>query len=71
LVASYHGHAALKGEEFILWKLIVAEDHTAAAIAEDGNGKELFRQEIEYSDFPLSEVRLYFTDGTLLLPSEY
>ena len=28
-------------------------------------------QQIEYTDFPLIEVRLYVIDGVLLLPSEY
>ena len=58
-------------EEFVVWKLTVKPDHTAIAIADDGNGNELARQVIEYTDFPLEEISLYLTNSTLLLPSEY
>lgn len=71
LVASWCPHASLRNEEFVLWKLTVKADHSAVAIADDGNGRELARQDIAWTDFPLDEVSFYFTDGTLLLPSEY
>ena len=71
LVASWVRHDALKGQEFVVWKLTVTDDHKATAIAEDGNDRELVRQDIEFTDFPLPEITLYLTDGTLLLPSEY
>jgi len=41
------------------------------AIADDGNGNELLRQAIPYTDFPLDEITLYLTERTLLLPGEY
>jgi hypothetical protein len=60
------------GEEFQLWILTVNLDKSSATLAcEDGNGKTVYSKEIEYTDFPLPEVKLYFTDNTLLLPSEY
>jgi len=31
----------------------------------------IFTKRIEYADFPLLEIALYFTDNTILLPSEY
>ncbi len=71
LVASWMRHDTLKGEEFVVWKLTVTDDHKATAIADDGNGRELIRQDIAFTDFPLPEIALYLTDGTLLLPSEY
>ena len=71
LVASWCSHPSLRNEEFVVWKLIVKADHTATAIADDGNGRELARQDISLTDFPLDEVSLYLTDNTLLLPSEY
>jgi len=71
LVASWMIGPAVRGEDFVVWKLAVTPDHTAVAIAGDGNGRELARQEIEYTDFPLEEITLYLTDSTLLLPSEY
>jgi hypothetical protein len=71
LIASWTLEPKMRDEEFVVWKLSVNADHTALAVAEDGNGNELARQEIEYSDFPLEEISLYLTDNTLLLPSEY
>ncbi|GAB0120057.1 DUF6876 family protein [Acidisoma sp. 7E03] len=71
LVASWCAESALRGEGFITWKLLVNDDRSAVAIAEDGNGRELTRQAIPWTDFPLDEVQLYLIDGTLLLPSEY
>ena len=71
LIATWCAASALRGEGFILWKLIVNEDRSAVAIAEDGNGRDLTRQDIPFTDFPLDEIRLYLTDGTLLLASEY
>ena len=38
---------------------------------EGGKPKVVYRQKIEYTDFPLPEVKLYLTDGVLLLPGEY
>jgi len=41
-----------------------------------GKAHRLWRQaklqvkEIEYTDFPLDEIKLYFTDNTILLPGE-
>jgi hypothetical protein len=44
----------------------------ALLICENGNKKELARQEIEFTDFPLEEgIKLYLSGGVLLLPSEY
>ena len=45
--------------------------HTGLIVVTDGNDVELMRQELEYTDFPLSKIRLYYTDNTVLLPREY
>lgn len=71
LVASWCPHPRLRDEEFVVWKLTVRPDRTATAIADDGNGRKLARQDIPWTDFPLDEVSLYLTDNTLLLPGEY
>jgi len=59
---------------FVLVRLQVT-DSRAVMIYEDGNGGEHARQEIPYTDFPLSEFVLYCCwDGehwVLMLPSEY
>jgi hypothetical protein len=63
---------AVAGEEFQLWKLAVDLDKSRGTLTcEDGNGHVVFRKEIEFTDFPLDEIQLYFCNKTILLPSEY
>jgi hypothetical protein len=59
------------GAAFQLWKLSVNSDRTATLTCEDGNGKTVYRKAIEYTDFPLPKIALYFTNSVILLPSEY
>ena len=59
-------------EEFQLWTLTVnADQHTAVLACDDGNDNVVFRKDIPFTDFPLSEIKLYFTNNTICLPSEY
>lgn len=37
----------------------------------DGNGNIFEEHKYHVTDFPLDELRLYFIDNTLMLPSEY
>lgn len=71
LVASWCIDPRIQAQEFVHWKLTVNPDRTAVAIADDGNGNEILRQDIEFTDFPLDEITLFLTERTLLLPSEY
>ena len=57
--------------KFQLWKLTVRPDRTALLSCEDGNGNTVFTKEIEYTDFPLDAITLYFTNNTIYLPSEH
>ena len=61
----------VRNEDFVVWKL--ALNGTSAVLSgEDGNYHELIREEIPFTDFPLSEgISLYWCDNVLLLPSEY
>ena len=62
----------IAGEAFQLWKLTLNPGSTSATLTcEDGNCNEIFRKVIAFTDFPLTEIKLYFTDNTILLPSEY
>jgi hypothetical protein len=74
-VASWQNKERVRQEPFQVWKLVLSpqgDSCAAVLIGEDGNDNEIARQEIEYTDFPLPEgITLYFTDGILLLPSEY
>jgi len=62
---------SVSGEEFQLWKLAVKADQTATLTCDDGNGNIVFSKLIEFTDFPLPEISFYFTNKTILLPSEY
>ena len=63
--------ARVAAEEFQTWKLTVRSDWTATLTCDDGNGKIVFSKEIEFTDFPLDEVTLYFANNVIHLPSEY
>lgn len=59
-------------EEFQLWILRVnLNDATAKLICEDGNGNQVYKKHIPLTDFPLDEIKLYFTNNVIHLPSEY
>lgn len=65
---------AYKNEGFAVLYLKV-KDGKAVAQIEDGNGKVLKKQKIEYTDFPLDQIVLYCCPQddqfVLMLPSEY
>jgi hypothetical protein len=61
---------AVSAEGFQIWKLTVREDRTASLVCSDGNDKIVYAQHIDFTDFPL-EVKLYFANNVIHLPSEY
>jgi hypothetical protein len=70
---------AVATEKFQLWQLAVHDDHSATVTCEDGDGREVYRQDIAWTDFPAEGIKFYCCqDGTsdditrvILLPSEY
>ena len=72
-----YGPPEFKREEFQVWTLKVdLEAHTGVLTCSDGGkdgheSKVFFTQEIEYTDFPLPEITLWFQNNTIFLPSEY
>ena len=58
-------------QEFGVWKLEVNEDKSAILVCEDGNYHELYREKIEWTDFPLNTVELWLENGVLILPGEH
>ena len=58
-------------QEFTSWRLLVNEDRTATLTAEDGNNHKIYSEKIDYTDFPLKEISLWFENGVLILPSEH
>jgi len=71
----------VRQEEFQVWTLKVNLDKKSATlIGDDGNHKVIARQQIQYTDFPLPEIKLYVEHGCIdgkneclvcLLPSEH
>jgi hypothetical protein len=61
----------ISDEEFQVWKLLVRADRSATVLCDDGNGNVVYTQEIPFTDFPLDEVKLYFANNVIHLPSEY
>ena len=71
-IASYQTIPRVVREEFQMMELTVdLEQYTGIIVVTDGNDNELFRQDLEYTNFPLPRVKLYYTDQTVLLPREY
>jgi hypothetical protein len=64
-------NARVAAEGFQVWKLAVNADQTGILTCDDGNDHVLYTKQIEYTDFPQEGIALYFTNNTILLPSEY
>ena len=45
--------------------------HEAVITYSDGNGKVFEKHGYNSADFPLNDLRLFFVNDTLMLPSEY
>jgi hypothetical protein len=79
IIHSYHRN--LKSEPFVIIMLSKKEDDSFefgayrdydSDLSEEDNSHDLIiSQFIEFSDFPLDEIKLYIIDGVILLPSEY
>ncbi len=77
-IASHQISKQVAAEEFQCWTLTVNEKHVPAHFGgTDGDEKQLARQEIPYTTFPLESISLYITQNeylgglVVLLPSEY
>lgn len=60
----------VRSEEFQVWKLQVAQDHTARLTCEDGNGNVVYTQYLDFTTFPLDSIEFYVGNGVIFLPSE-
>jgi hypothetical protein len=45
--------------------------NSAELICTDGNEAQVVKQRINHTDFPLEEIKIYWIEGVMLLPSEY
>lgn len=73
LIMSYQSRVFRAVNEFQVWTLQLHPDGDCSAIAvcDDGNGNEIVRQEITYTNFPLDlGIKLYFQNCILCLASE-
>jgi len=78
IITSMQLEPKVRKEEFQVWKLTLDDDSetrtgmsSAVLTCEDGNGNEVHRQVIDHTDFPLPEIRFYYTNNVIHLPSEY
>ncbi len=63
---------AIAAQEFQHWKLTVnLAKQSAVLTCNDGEDNIVASKKIEYTDFPLDEIRFYFIDNVILLRSEY
>ncbi len=69
-IAQQHD-ARVSGEEFQVWNLNVHSDRSATVFCDDGKGSPVYTQEIPFTDFPFDEVKLYFANNVIHLPSEH
>lgn len=64
----------LRNEPFQSWKVTV-KDRMAVVSCTDGNDKKLYTQRVDYTDFPLDELKLFCqSDGemvVIMLTNEY
>ncbi|TXI24151.1 MAG: hypothetical protein E6Q61_05460 [Nitrosomonas sp.] len=58
-------------QEFQVWTLAVKPDQTALLTCGDGNGNTVYKQALTFTDFPLPEIKLFFCNRVIMLPSEY
>lgn len=68
---SYQYEEKFQKEAFQVLDLKVNEDKSCKCTITDGNDNILMVQEIEFTDFPLSEYRLFYSNDVIMLPSEY
>jgi hypothetical protein len=70
-IAIFQRDGRIAAEEFQVWTLKVRQDRTATMTCDDGNGRIVYSEIIEYTDFPLDGIALWFTNNTIYLPSEH
>jgi hypothetical protein len=71
-ISSYQRIHKVADEPFQVVELNVdLEKCTGIIVVTDGNNNEVFRQLLDYTNFPLKQIKLYYTDCVVMLPREY
>lgn len=63
-------HPEVKNQEFVSVKVNVLNKQAKISYG-DGNGTVLYTQEYVFTDAPEGKTQLFYTDGVLMLASEY
>jgi len=71
VVASYQTRPAVREKPFQIWEISSGNRKAAVTMKEDDGEPAFVMQEIGFTDFPEGTLKMYFTDGVLLLSSEY
>lgn len=72
IICSYRHVKKIREQDFLVHKLQVNEKNRSAIYAiENGNGLVLQSQHIEFTDFPLTTIKLFQEGAVILLPSEH
>ena len=73
VICSYQIYRKFQNEDFQVWELkrntFNGDEFTVTAT--DGNCNVLATQKIPFSDYQENYLKMYFIDGTILLPTEY
>lgn len=71
-IAFQQHYPSIAKEEFQVWMLRVdLGQSTATLTCDNGNSRIIFQKKISYTDFPLDEIKIYFVNNVIMLPSEY
>lgn len=62
---------SLAGVPFQVWKLGVRPDQSATLTCEDGNDNVVYTQQLEFTDFPVAGITLWYSNNVIYLPSEH
>jgi len=63
-------HPKVRAEEFQIWTLTVTGSSAVITCKGDTHWPVVYRQQINLTDFPEGEFRMFFENKTLCLPSE-
>jgi len=75
IVGSVQTIKKVKSEPMQVFKL-TTKNSKGNVVVEDGNNNVLYKQKLDFTDFPLSEITIWCMDGgdgnkIIMLPSEY
>jgi len=58
-------------QEIQFWELSVRGDKSATLTCRRDDNEVVVAQDIDFTDFPLVSILIYYIEGLMLLPSEY